>query len=327
MENKDSDFILFKTEDQKISVDVRLEDETVWLTQDQMAMLFDKAKSTISEHIKHIFEEKELDENSVVRKFRTTATDGKNYEVNYYNLDVIISVGYRVKSLRGTQFRQWATKRLNEYIRKGFTMDDERLKNLGGGSYWKELLQRIRDIRASEKVFYRQVLDIYATSIDYDPKSEVSVAFFKKLQNKIHYAVHGQTASEVIFNRADSEKEFMGLTTFSGSRPYLKDVVVAKNYLNDKELRALGQIVSGYLDFAQRQAEREQTMTMKDWAKYLDRILTMSGEQLLQGAGTISHEKAIEKATTEYKKYQQKTLSEVEKNYLETLKNIEKHKP
>lgn len=327
MENKDSDFILFKTEDQKISVDVRLEDETVWLTQDQMAMLFDKAKSTISEHIKHIFEEKELDENSVVRKFRTTATDGKNYEVNYYNLDVIISVGYRVKSLRGTQFRQWATKRLNEYIRKGFTMDDERLKNLGGGSYWKELLQRIRDIRASEKVFYRQVLDIYATSIDYDPKSEVSVAFFKKLQNKIHYAVHGQTASEVIFNRADSEKEFMGLTTFSGSRPYLKDVVVAKNYLNDKELRALGQIVSGYLDFAQRQAEREQTMTMKDWAEYLDRILTMSGEQLLQGAGTISHEKAIEKATTEYKKYQQKTLSEVEKNYLETLKNIEKHKP
>lgn len=327
MENKDSDFILFKTEDQKISVDVRLEDETVWLTQDQMAMLFDKAKSTISEHIKHIFEEKELDENSVVRKFRTTATDGKNYEVNYYNLDVIISVGYRVKSLRGTQFRQWATKRLNEYIRKGFTMDDERLKNLGGGSYWKELLQRIRDIRASEKVFYIQVLDIYATSIDYDPKSEVSVAFFKKLQNKIHYAVHGQTASEVIFNRADSEKEFMGLTTFSGSRPYLKDVVVAKNYLNDKELRALGQIVSGYLDFAQRQAEREQTMTMKDWAEYLDRILTMSGEQLLQGAGTISHEKAIEKATTEYKKYQQKTLSEVEKNYLETLKNIEKHKP
>lgn len=327
MENKDSDFILFKTEDQKISVDVRLEDEIVWLTQDQMAMLFDKAKSTISEHIKHIFEEKELDENSVVRKFRTTATDGKNYEVNYYNLDVIISVGYRVKSLRGTQFRQWATKRLNEYIRKGFTMDDERLKNLGGGSYWKELLQRIRDIRASEKVFYRQVLDIYATSIDYDPKSEVSVAFFKKLQNKIHYAVHGQTASEVIFNRADSEKEFMGLTTFSGSRPYLKDVVVAKNYLNDKELRALGQIVSGYLDFAQRQAEREQTMTMKDWAEHLDRILTMSGEQLLQGAGTISHEKAIEKATTEYKKYQQKTLSEVEKNYLETLKNIEKHKP
>jgi len=205
--NRQSDFIIFKTQDEKVSVDVRFEDETVWLTQDQMAMLFDKAKSTISEHIKHIFEEGELNENSVVRNFRTTAADGKNYIVNYYNLDVIISVGYRVKSLRGTQFRQWATKRLNEYIRKGFTMDDERLKNLGGGGYWKELLQRIRDIRASEKVFYRQVLDIYATSIDYDPKADVSIAFFKKVQNKIHYAVHGHTAAEVIFNRVDAEKQ------------------------------------------------------------------------------------------------------------------------
>jgi hypothetical protein len=321
--NKQSDFIIFKTQDEKISVDVRFEDETVWLTQDQMAMLFDKAKSTISEHIKHIFEEGELEENSVVRKFRTTAADGKNYEVNYYNLDVIISVGYRVKSLRGTQFRQWATKRLNEYIRKGFAMDDERLKNLGGGGYWKELLQRIRDIRASEKVFYRQVLDIYATSIDYDPKAEVSIAFFKKVQNKIHYAVHGHTAAEVIFNRVDAEKQFMGLMSFPGNRPYLKDVVVAKNYLNEKELRALGQIVSGYLDFAERQAEREQAMTMNDWAAHLDRILTMSGEKLLQGAGMVSHDKAVEKATSEYKKYQQKTLSEAEKNYLESLKTIE----
>ncbi len=321
--NRQSDFIIFKTQDEKVSVDVRFEDETVWLTQDQMAMLFDKAKSTISEHIKHIFEEGELNENSVVRKFRTTAADGKNYEVNYYNLDVIISVGYRVKSLRGTQFRQWATKRLNEYIRKGFTMDDERLKNLGGGGYWKELLQRIRDIRASEKVFYRQVLDIYATSIDYDPKADVSIAFFKKVQNKIHYAVHGHTAAEVIFNRADAEKQFMGLMSFPGNRPYLKDVVVAKNYLNEKELRALGQIVSGYLDFAERQAEREQAMTMNDWAAHLDRILTVSGEKLLQGAGMVSHDKAVEKATSEYKKYQQKTLSEAEKNYLESLKTIE----
>lgn len=321
--NKQSGFIIFKTQDEKISVDVRFEDETVWLTQDQMAMLFDKAKSTISEHIKHIFEEGELEENSVVRKFRTTAADGKNYEVNYYNLDVIISVGYRVKSLRGTQFRQWATKRLNEYIRKGFAMDDERLKNLGGGGYWKELLQRIRDIRASEKVFYRQVLDIYATSIDYDPKADVSIAFFKKVQNKIHYAVHGHTAAEVIFNRVDAEKQFMGLMSFPGNRPYLKDVVVAKNYLNEKELRALGQIVSGYLDFAERQAEREQAMTMNDWAAHLDRILTMSGEKLLQGAGMVSHDKAVEKATSEYKKYQQKTLSEAEKNYLESLKTIE----
>ncbi len=321
--NEQSDFIIFKTQDEKISVDVRFENETVWLTQDQMGMLFDKAKSTLSEHIKHIFEEGELDENSVVRKFRTTAADGKNYEVNHYNLDVIISVGYRVKSLRGTQFRQWATKRLNEYIRKGFTMDDERLKNLGGGGYWKELLQRIRDIRASEKVFYRQVLDIYATSIDYDPKADVSIAFFKKVQNKIHYAVHGHTAAEVIFNRADAEKEFMGLMTFPGNRPYLKDVVVAKNYLNEKELRALGQIVSGYLDFAERQAERQQPMAMNDWAAHLDRILTMSGEKLLQGAGLVSHDKAVEKATNEYKKYQQKTLSEAEKNYLESLKAIE----
>jgi hypothetical protein len=318
-----SAFIIFKAADEGVSVDVRFEDETVWLTQDQMAMLFDKAKSTISEHIKHIFEEGELDETSVVRKFRTTAADGKNYEINYFNLDVIISVGYRVKSLRGTQFRQWATKRLNEYIRKGFTMDDERLKNLGGGGYWKELLQRIRDIRASEKVFYRQVLDIYATSIDYDPKADVSIEFFKKVQNKIHFAVHGQTAAEVIFNRADAEKEFMGLMTFSGTHPHLKDVVIAKNYLNEKELRALGQIVSGYLDFAERQAEREEAMTMKDWATHLDRILTMSGEKLLQDAGSISHDQAIEKATIEYKKYQQKTLSEAEKNYLESLKTIE----
>jgi hypothetical protein len=321
MKENHSDFILFKTEDEKISVDVRFEDETVWLTQEQMALLFGKAKSTINEHIQNVFNEGELDEALYTQKFGISEFQQK--APNYYNLDVIISVGYRVKSLRGTQFRQWATKRLNEYIRKGFTMDDERLKNLGGGGYWKELLQRIRDIRASEKVFYRQVLDIYSTSIDYNPKADVSIAFFKKVQNKIHYAVHGKTAAEVIFTRADAEKEFMGLMTFPGSRPYLKDVVVAKNYLDEKELRSLGQIVSGYLDFAERQAEREQAMTMKEWAEHLDKILTMSGEKLLQGAGSISHEIAIEKATTEYKKYQQKTLSEAEKNYLESLKVLE----
>ena len=321
MKENHSDFILFKTEDEKISVDVRFEDETVWLTQEQMALLFGKAKSTINEHIQNVFNEGELDEALCTQKFGISEFQQK--APNYYNLDVIISIGYRVKSLRGTQFRQWATKRLNEYIRKGFTMDDERLKNLGGGSYWKELLQRIRDIRASEKVFYRQVLDIYSTSIDYNPKADVSIAFFKKVQNKIHYAVHGKTAAEVIFTRADAEKEFMGLMTFPGSRPYLKEVVVAKNYLDEKELRSLGQIVSGYLDFAERQAEREQAMTMKDWAEHLDKILTMSGEKLLKGAGSISHEIAIEKATTEYKKYQQKTLSEAEKNYLESLKVLE----
>ncbi|HPG72805.1 MAG TPA: virulence RhuM family protein [Bacteroidales bacterium] len=329
MNKNHSDFILFKTEDEKISVDVRFEDETVWLSQDQMALLFGKARTTITEHILNIFKEGELNEEEVCRVFRHTtqhgAIEGKMQEISvkHYNLDVIISVGYRVKSQRGTQFRQWATKRLNEYIRKGFAMDDERLKNLGGGGYWKELLQRIRDIRSSEKVFYRQVLDIYATSIDYDPANEISIAFFKKVQNKIHYAVHGQTAAEVIYTRADAEKEFMGLMTFSGNRPYLKDVVVAKNYLDEKELRSLGQIVSGYLDFAERQAEREQKMTMKDWAEHLDKILTVSGEKLLQGAGSVSHEIAIEKATTEYKKYQQKTLSEAEKNYLESLKILE----
>ncbi len=315
-------FIIFKTEDNNVEVDVLFQDETVWLTLDQMSSLFDRDKSTISRHIKNVFEEGELERNSVVANFATTASDGKTYQVDYYNLDVIISVGYRVKSLRGTQFRQWATRRLNEYIRKGFTMDDERLKNLGGGGYFKELLERIRDIRASEKVFYRQVLDIYATSIDYDPRAEISIEFFKKVQNKIHYAVHGQTAAEVIYSRADAEKEFMGLTTFRGDKPHLQDVVVAKNYLSEKELRSLGQIVSGYLDFAERQAEREQAMTMADWSAHLDRILTMGGEKLLQGAGSVTHEQAIEKAKGEYKKYQARTLSDVEQAYLDCIEEL-----
>lgn len=322
-QNHNSEFIIFKTEDEHVSVDVRFEDETVWLTQDQIASVFGVERPGITQHIKKIFAEGELHENSVSKKFLRTASDGKKYNTKHYNLDMIISLGYRVNSKLATQFRIWATRRLNEYIRKGFTMDDERLKNLGGGGYWKELLQRIRDIRASEKVFYRQVLDIYATSIDYDPKAEVSITFFKKVQNKVHYAVHGQTAAEVIFNRVNAEKEFMGLITFQGNRPYLKDVIIAKNYLDEKELRALGQIVSGYLDFAERQAEREQAMTMKDWADHLDRILTMSGENLLLDAGKVSHQKAVEKATTEYKKYQAKTLSEAERNYLESLKHIE----
>jgi hypothetical protein len=320
---KENNIVIFSTEDGKISVDVQFERETVWLTMDAMSRLFDKSRSTINEHILNIFAEGELQEVDSVRKIGIS--DFSSKPTNMYNLDVIISVGYRVRSLRGTQFRQWATTRLNEYIRKGFTMDDERLKNLGGGNYWKELLQRIRDIRASEKVFYRQILDIYATSIDYNPTAEISVEFFKKVQNKIHYAVHGQTAAEVIFNRADAEKEFMGLMTFSSSRPHLADAVVAKNYLDEKELRSLGQIVSGYLDFAERQAEREQEMTMKDWATHLDRILTMSGEKLLSGAGKVSHEQAVDKATTEYKKYQQRTLSEVEKAYLSSIADIQKN--
>ena len=317
----EKEIAIFKTDKETINVEVIFEDETVWLTQEQMSRMFEKAKSTINEHIKHIFEEGELKEAVAVKKFGNSEFQQK--APNYYNLDVIISVGYRVKSLRGTQFRQWATKRLNEYIRKGFALDDSRLKQLGGGEYWPELLARIRDIRASEKVFYRQILDIYATSIDYNPRSDTSIEFFKKVQNKIHFAVHGQTAAEVIYSRADAEKEFMGLKTFEGDRPHLKDAVVAKNYLDEKELRAMGQIVSGYLDFAERQAERRQPMTMKDWAEHLDRILTMSGEQLLQGNGSVSHDKAVEKATTEYRKYQQKTLSDVEKAFLDSIMQIE----
>ena len=236
---------------------------------------------------------------------------------------MIIAVGFRVRSRNGVIFRQWAAERIQEYIVKGFTMDDERLKQLGGGGYWKELLNRIRDIRASEKVFYRQILDIYATSVDYDPKADMSIEFFKKVQNKIHYAIHGQTAAEIIYSRADAEKEFMGLTTFKGSRPHLSDAVIAKNYLNEKELRSLGQLVSGYLDFAERKAERHEFMTMADWAKHLDNVLTMNGEQLLVGSGSVSHKEAIEKATDEYKKYQQRTLSDVEKAYLDTIRILE----
>ncbi len=322
-ENRKSDIIIYTTADGLAKIETTFDGDTVWLSIDQMAELFQRDKSTISRHIKNVFSEGELVREAVVANFATTAADGKTYRVDYYNLDVIISVGYRVKSKRGTQFRIWATGILKEYMRKGFALDDERLKNLGGGGYFKELLERIRDIRASEKVFYRQVLEIYATSIDYDPKAEISVMFFKKVQNKIHYAVHEQTAAEVIYTRADAEKEFMGLMTFASSQPTLQEAVIAKNYLNEKELRAMGQLVSGYLDFAERQAEREQPMTMKDWAEHLDRILTMSGEQLLKGNGTVSHKQAVEKATDEYRKYKARTLSPVEEDYLNSIKQLE----
>ena len=322
-EQNNSEMMIYTTEDGLTKIETTFDGDTVWLSIDQMAELFQRDKSTISRHIKNIFTEGELKREAVVANFATTAADGKTYQVDYYNLDVIISVGYRVKSQRGVQFRIWATGILKEYMRKGFALDDERLKNLGGGGYFKELLERIRDIRASEKVFYRQVLEIYATSIDYDPKAEISIQFFKKVQNKIHYAIHGQTAAEVIYTRADAEKEFMGLTTFSGSQPTLKEAVVAKNYLNEKEFRAMGQLVSGYLDFAERQAEREQAMTMQDWAEHLDRILTMSGEQLLIGNESVSHKQAIDKATSEYRKYKARTLSEVERDYLDSIKLLE----
>ena len=321
--NRKSNIIIYTTEDGLAKIETTFDEDTVWLSMDQMAELFQRDKSTISRHIKNVFIEGELQRDSVVANFATTAADGKIYQVDYYNLDVIISVGYRVKSKRGTQFRIWATNILKEYLRKGFAMDDERLKNLGGSGYFKELLERIRDIRASEKVFYRQVLEIYATSIDYDPKAEISIQFFKKVQNKIHYAIHGQTAAEVIYNRADAEKEFMGLTSFTGKQPTLKEAVVAKNYLDEKELRAMGQLVSGYLDFAERQAEREQAMTMQDWAEHLNRILTMSGEQLLIGNGSISHKQAVDKATLEYRKYKERTLSEVEQDYFDPIKMLE----
>ena len=320
---KENKVIIYTANDGKTKIDVKLEEDTLWLTQAQMCELYQTSKSNVSEHIKHIFEEGELNEESVVRKFRTTAADGKEYLVSHYNLDMIIALGYRVRSIIATRFRQWATERLKEYIVKGFTLDDERLKKLGGGSYWKELLERIRDIRASEKVLYRQILEIYATSIDYDPRAQVSQEFFKKVQNKIHYAIHGHTAAELIVERADAEKDFMGLLTFKGNHPTLIEAKTAKNYLNEKEVRAMGQLVSGYLDFAERQAEREQVMTMNDWAAYLDRILTMSGEQLLQGSGSVSHEEAMEYATTEYRKYKQRTLSDVERDYLFSIKSIE----
>lgn len=320
----ETQFILYQLPDEEGVIQVVVKNETIWATQKAMAQLFGCSTDNVSLHLKNIFASSELDKDSVTEKNSATAADGKNYQTLFYNLDAIISVGYRVNSAKATQFRIWATGVLKEYIKKGFALDDNRLKNLGGGGYWKELIERIRDIRSSEKVFYRQVLDIYATSIDYDPKADISIEFFKRVQNKIHYAVHGQTAAEVIVSRADAEKEFMGLTTFEGDRPHLKDAVIAKNYLDEKELRAMGQIVSGYLDFAERQAERQQAMTMKDWAAHLDQILTMSGEKLLQGAGKVSHQQAIEHATNEYKKYQQRTLSQVEKDFLENINSLPK---
>lgn len=323
IENK-GDIIIYQTEDGLTKIDVKIEKETVWLSLDLMAELFQRDKSTISRHIKNIFKEGELSPVSVVAKFATTAADGKTYQVEYFNLDVIISVGYRVKSIRGTQFRIWATQRLKEYLIKGFTMDDERLKGHAGGSYWKELLDRIRDIRSSEKVLYRQVLDLYATSVDYNPKSDESILFFKMVQNKLHYAAHGHTAAEVIYERADADKPFMGLTTFSGELPALKDIGIAKNYLNENELKILNNLVSGYFDLAEINALEHKPMYMSDYIRQLDSVLTSGNRPLLEGAGFISHTQALEKATAEYRKYQNNTLSPVEEAYLETLKETAK---
>lgn len=319
--------LIYTGQDGLTKIDVKLEEDTLWLTQAQMCELYQTSRTNVVEHIKHIYEEGELQEEATCRNFRQVRQEGNrmvNRTVPYYNLDMIIALGYRVRSITATRFRQWATLRLKEYITKGFTLDDDRLKKLGGGGYWKELLERIRDIRATEKVFYRQVLEIYATSIDYDPCASVSQEFFRKVQNKIHFAIHGHTAAELIVERAGAEKDFMGLLTFKGTQPTLAEARTAKNYLDDKELHAMGQLVSGYLDFAERQAEKEQPMTMNDWANYLDRILTMSGEQLLQDAGTVSHSEAMEHTTNEYRKYKQRTISDVEHDYLDAIKRLGK---
>jgi len=317
------EIIIYQSDSGKLHIDVRMEGETLWLTQNQLVELYQTSKSNVSEHIKHIFEESELEEDSVVRKFRTTALDGKNYNMTYYNLDMIISLGYRIKSIIATQFRRWASERIKEYIIKGFTMDDERLKSMGGANYWKELLDRIRDIRSSEKVLYRQVLDLYATSADYNSKSSESIAFFKMVQNKLHYATHGNTAAEIIFDRANAEKPFMGLRSFAGNFPTRQDVKIAKNYLDENELKILNNLVSGYFDFAEVQAMRRNVMYMKDYVEHLDRVLASNGEEVLENAGSISHKQAMEKAEAEYLKYQTNSLSPVEEAYIETIRTIE----
>ena len=323
MESK-GEIVIYQSDDGLVKLETRFEDETVWLSIDQMAELFQRDRSVIGKHVRNVFAEGELDKDSVWAKFAYTASDGKKYNVDYYNLDVIISVGYRVKSIRGTQFRKWATTRLKEYIIKGFTMDDERLKGNGGGQYWKELLDRIRDIRSSEKVLYRQVLDLYATSVDYDPHSEESVRFFKIVQNKLHFAAHGHTAAEVIYERADADKPFMGLTSFTGEIPALKDIGVAKNYLKEDELKILNNLVSGYFDLAEINAIEHKPMYMNDYVEQLDSVLTSGNRKLLTGSGSVSHDEAMRKAKEEYRKYQEATLSPVEKAYMEVIGEVNK---
>ena len=322
-----SELILYQSDDGQTKIQTRLEDETVWLTQAQLIELFGKAKSTISEHIKNIFEEGELDEHSVVRNFRTTAADGKEYRIHHYNLDVIISVGYRVKSLQGTKFRQWATARLREYIVKGFTMNDELLKQAGGGDYFDELLARIRDIRSSEKVFWRKVLDVYATSIDYDPNTETSQTFFKTIQNKMHWAAHGQTAAEVVYSRIDAAKPFLGLTNFKGVQPTQQEIAVAKNYLNEQELNVLNRMVTAYLEVAELQALNRKPMHMQDWLQRVDDFLKMTGNDILTHSGTVSHQQALNKAKEEYTSYKESLkneLSKVEQDFVQHLEQTTK---
>ena len=321
------EILIYQTDDGQTNIEVKIEDDTVWLTQQQMSDLFQTSRTNVVEHIKHIYEEGELDEISTCRNFRQVRKEGNREvtrQIPHYNLDMIISLGYRIKSVIATRFRQWATQRLKEYMIKGFTIDDERLKGNGGGNYWKELLDRIRDIRSSEKVLYRQVLDLYATSVDYNPHSEESVRFFKIVQNKLHYAAHGHTAAEVIYQRADAEKPFMGLTSFSGELPALKDIGIAKNYLEENELKVLNNLVSGYFDLAEINAIEHKPMYMDDYVKQLDSVLSSGNRKLLTGAGSVSHKQALEKAKAEYRKYQEITLTPVEKAYLESIKEVSK---
>ncbi len=322
----DTNIIMYITEDGMIKIEANFDNDTVWLSIDQMAELFQRDKSTISRHIKNIFTEGELNQNAVVANFATTASDGKRYQVDYYNLDVIISVGYRVKSHRGTQFRIWATNILKEYMKKGFALDDDRLKNLGGGNYFDELLARIRDIRSSEKVFWRKVLEIYATSIDYDPKAEKSILFFKQVQNKMHWAAHKHTAAEVIYERVDAEKQNLGMTSWKGETIHRSDVEIAKNYLSEIELDALNKIVTAYLDIAEVHALNHEPMYMKDWLETIDDYLKMTRRDILTTTGRISHKQAISKAHSEYEKFKQlqdNTLSPVEQHFLESLDILE----
>ena len=321
--NNNGDIVIYQSEDGNTKINVNLQDETVWLSQQQLAELYQSSRTNIVEHIRNIYEEGELSEVSTCRNFRQVRREGKRdvcREIPFYNLDMIISLGYRIKSSIATRFRIWATQRLKEYMIKGFTMDDERLKGNAGGNYWKELIERIRDIRASEKVIFRQVLDLYATSIDFQPNSEESILFYKIVQNKLHYAVHGHTAAELIYQRADSEKPFMGLTSFAGDFPSFKDIGIAKNYLNEKELMILKNLVSGYFDLAEINAMEHKPMYMKDYINLLDRLLTTGDRQILYDAGSISNEKALEKAMSEYRKYQNNTLSPVEEAYLKIIK-------
>ncbi len=326
MENK-GEIIIYQAEDGLTRIEVRIEEETVWLSQQQMAELFQTSRTNVVEHIKHIYDEKELDEQSTCRKFRQVRQEGTREvarNIPFYSLDMIISLGYRVKSSIATQFRRWATERLKEYMIKGFTMDDERLKGNGGGNYWKELLDRIRDIRSSEKVLYRQVLDLYATSVDYDPHSDESIKFFKIVQNKLHFAAHGHTAAEVIYERANADKPFMGLTSFLGELPSLKDIGIAKNYLNENELKVLNNLVSGYFDLAEINAIEHKPMYMEDYVRQLDSVLSSGNRKLLKGSGKVSHDQAMKKAKEEYRKYQEVTISPIEQAYMDTIISADK---